>query len=117
MAGPDLDRQRRFALLACALWVLGFEVAPNLHIGFHDLFADHHHGDSHTEDRDGNSPDHGDGSIEHRGVAILEAPPPPVIPQAVAVERLIHHEAVADAPYERRPVTIRGRGPPVVVTS
>jgi hypothetical protein len=45
-------RQRRIRQLAAALavlWVAGFELGPNVHIGFHELFGHHHHGADHDE--------------------------------------------------------------------
>lgn len=36
--------RRLFAALACFVWILGFEVPPNVHVGMHELFGHHHHG-------------------------------------------------------------------------
>ncbi|MBL8948372.1 MAG: hypothetical protein JNK45_34675 [Myxococcales bacterium] len=37
-------RARVCAWLAVVLWILGVEVAPNLHLGLHDVLAPHTHG-------------------------------------------------------------------------
>jgi hypothetical protein len=39
-------RRRRYAVVACVLWLLGIEVLPNLHLTFHD--DDHTHGHAGT---------------------------------------------------------------------
>ena len=98
------------------MWVLGFQIVPNLHIGLHDLLAYHHHREDHhvdDTDHEQDSPDPGEGSIEHRGVAPPEAPPPPLIPQSIVIELVV----VADVQIETRLLTIRGRGPPPVARS
>jgi len=52
------------AWFAIALWVLGFELAPNLHLGLHDHIALHTHGgavahDDHDRDHHAEHADHG----------------------------------------------------------
>ena len=47
-------RARVCAWLAVVLWILGVEVAPDLHLGLHDVLAPHTHG---VADHD--EPDHG----------------------------------------------------------
>jgi hypothetical protein len=34
-------------MLACLLWISGFEAMPMVHLAFHDAFGDHHHGVQH----------------------------------------------------------------------
>jgi hypothetical protein len=44
--GPRITQARRrvrLAVMACALWVLGFEALPDLHIALHDRLAPHRH--------------------------------------------------------------------------
>jgi hypothetical protein len=68
-----IDRTRRaMAWLAIALWVLGFEVAPNLHLGLHDLIAPHTHGgavaqhdDDHGHEHHQDADHHHDGAHHH----------------------------------------------------
>jgi hypothetical protein len=36
-------RQRRLAVLACLLWVLGYEVLPDVHLATHGALAAHRH--------------------------------------------------------------------------
>jgi hypothetical protein len=49
--------RRVLAWWAAALWILGFEVAPNVHLGLHGVIAVHSHGAAATEDR-GHDHDH-----------------------------------------------------------
>jgi len=96
--------------------VLAFEVAPNVHVGWHALFAHHDHGDSahETDVNDEDAPDHGDRSVEHRGLAIIEAPPPIVWPPPTYVVQHSDRVAARHIVYSRKPQTLRGRGPPSV---
>jgi hypothetical protein len=41
---PTDTTRRVMACLAAVLWVLGFEIAPNVHLGLHDHIAPHTHG-------------------------------------------------------------------------
>ncbi len=70
------------ALIALAVWCGGFEVAPFLHVVDHDRIGAHEHADHchggacHEHDGDGApDPEHGDGSLAHRGLAASTAPP------------------------------------------
>ncbi|MBT8495652.1 MAG: hypothetical protein KJO07_21570 [Deltaproteobacteria bacterium] len=146
-----VHRRRRLALAACLLWVFGFELVPNLHVGFHDLLAAHSHGGSeaaaehygfkgprtagrkgprkqrrahshgdgdhgdhaHDHDDSHDSPEHGEGSLAHRGLATLAPPPaltrPFIAPPVSAPTRAEadHHRTSPAAPVAR------GRGPPL----
>lgn len=59
------------AWVAIALWVLGFELAPNLHLGLHDRIAPHTHGgavahDDHDRDHHAeHEHEHEPGRAEH----------------------------------------------------
>jgi len=110
------------ALIACAVWLAGFEVAPVLHVAQHADLAPHAHGAPHTHAHGGEAhrhdadpepdPEHGEGSLLHRGLAAHTAPPavPPVDPPwSVAV--LPRFEAPA-APATVDPAVPRARGPP-----
>jgi hypothetical protein len=46
-------RQRKLAVIASLLWVIGFEVAPNLHVAMHDQLAPHRHGGDEVADSGG----------------------------------------------------------------
>lgn len=71
------SRRRRWALGACLLWVLGFELGPGLHValhhrleahsheGEHDKVAGAHHHAAHDHDHDPHGHDHPHGST-HR---------------------------------------------------
>jgi hypothetical protein len=37
-------RRRAVALVACAVWLVGLELGPNLHLALHDALAAHDHG-------------------------------------------------------------------------
>jgi hypothetical protein len=148
------DRRALVGLFA-ALWVLGFELGPGLHMALHDRLARHQHGHVHHDDSghghghgrghahghghghghghdhdrgEGDDhdrgegergsgggqddPQHGEGSLAHRGVAALDPPPPPdlpaVLPSAIAPRPLEPITAARSA----RPLVVRGRGPP-----
>jgi hypothetical protein len=45
--------QRRLAVVATLLWLLGFEVLPNLHLAVHAELAPHDHGAAVTTNADG----------------------------------------------------------------
>lgn len=118
-------RRRSLAWLACALWVLSLEAIPNFHIGFHDLLPHHHHGHSETKhshadhgddqpDHSDDRPDHGANSFEHRGVAILGAPPPIVIVAITSFKFVAKLEQVDEPIALRQPQSIRVRGPPLL---
>src|SRR5687767_10642465 len=67
--------RRLFAALACLVWVLGFEVVPNVHVGMHELFGHHHHGVGEHEhervavEREHHEPEHGDADHHDHGDA------------------------------------------------
>lgn len=69
-ATDELGR-RALALWAVALWLLGFELAPNLHLGFHGRLAAHSHrpanahGERRESGRDATHHDHGHGDHHH----------------------------------------------------
>lgn len=111
------QRRRSIAALACLLWVLGFEAAPNLHIGFHNLLPHHHHG-SEADDRDNghdnDQPGHGDNSIEHRGLATLQAPATPIVVAISSIEFVRERPPLDALPQSRQPRSVRVRGPPLL---
>jgi hypothetical protein len=72
----DKLRRRALALWCVALWLLGFELAPNLHLGFHGELPDHSHRSAHAPGEHHESPDaahhehhheHGHGEHHHHG--------------------------------------------------
>lgn len=114
----SLSKRRLSAALVSVVWLLGFELTPNLHIGLHAWLEHHHHGDDdvhHEHDED--EPDHGAQSIEHRGLAVLGAPPPPHIPLVLRLEVSEPPPTNINPPRDRRPLSIRGRGPPSSLVS
>jgi hypothetical protein len=115
-----------------ALWVVGFEVGPGLHVGFHDVWVGHQHQSQHQSapaepghahgpgadhqhqaaperDRD---PDHGEQTVAHRGVASFGAPPPILVPAPACAGPIEPPAAVVERPPETRRITARQRGPP-----
>ena len=88
------------ALFGAAIWLFGFELAPMLHLSFHDLLEPHQHGvashhqhhngakaqtdddedslsaESPSEHREsGEAPsEHGEGSLAHRNLAAHASP-------------------------------------------
>lgn len=85
--GPAGRAREIPALLFAAIWLLGFEVAPAIHLARHAALPDHAHchdgvcqddgaerapGAAATGERQERpSGDHGEGSVEHRGLAAL----------------------------------------------
>jgi hypothetical protein len=174
--GRARDRRRRLlAGSAVALWMLGFELIPGLHIAVHDRLASHDHADAHGShadaladghgpfrgqvqtgpgdrgghghahghrhagDHDGHrghelaatvdagpgpldsitlprpsdrDPGHGAGSLTHRGLAAVDPPPPPRLPDLLPVDTSPRPLEPYDAPRSSGPLTVRGRGPP-----
>lgn len=109
-------------MLACALWLLGFDVVPLTHLVFHDALGAHHHGhpDEHAhphdhEEENRSQSEHGEGSIAHRDLAANV--PLPAIPEVLeallawAAPPLSLHD---ERPTDRQPNTIRARAPPTV---
>lgn len=106
------------AVLLCSAWVLCLELGPNLHIGFHKLFAPHHHhGDAPGHNRDGDSggsdgPEHGSNSVAHHGVATLQAPTPLLVLGVVLVPSEWWIKEPKSWPSNSCPTRIHNRGPP-----
>jgi hypothetical protein len=114
------------ALIACAVWLLGFEAAPVLHVAQHADLAPHAHGSApahaHGHAHEGGphrhdaapepEPEHGEGSLLHRGLAAHTAPPAvPEVDPPWSVTVLPRVEAPA-APPAPDPTPPRARGPP-----
>lgn len=111
------------ALLACLVWVAGFEAAPAVHLAGHAARAPHAHGasthahgdhahpDEDREGRDGD-PEHGEGSLAHRGLAARTPPPaiPPVVPPWVVVR--VPRVRAPGAPPAVSRAPARARAPP-----
>jgi hypothetical protein len=117
-----VGRKATYALLAGALWMLGFDVVPLAHMVFHDALEEHHHGHHHhssghhADDEPSESPtpaEHGDGSVAHRDLAANVPVPgvPPVLEALLAppCEVVPTHE---EAPADRTPRSLRARAPP-----
>jgi hypothetical protein len=111
--------RRLLAALACLVWVLGFELVPNLHVGMHEAFGHHHHGvagvhvvaergDDHDHDHDHDhvhvhdhvhdhgaaedhqhAEDHEHGAAEPEAIALAVVEPP--VEAAVACESITEH--------------------------
>lgn len=104
------------ALLFALLWVLGFEVVPTAHLAMHASLGAHTHGSTHChagfchadDEADGgagegaraqkappsDSRSHGQGSLEHRGVAALAPALAVLVPELVQVGELALPEAL-----------------------
>jgi hypothetical protein len=84
-------RQRRLAVAACLLWLLGHQVLPDLHLATHAWLAPHQHeGDTPRRvltvtfadgARASAAPAHRHGTVEHRHAA-RTAPATPAVPAA-----------------------------------
>lgn len=108
-------------MIACAVWVGGFEVAPFLHVVDHARLAPHAHaeepahchgGACHEHEDEAPDPEHGDGSLAHRGLAAHSAPPalPPIDPPRIgAVSFAQDREGLAPLLARAR---ARARAPP-----
>jgi hypothetical protein len=57
-------------------------------------------------------PAHGAHSLAHRGLAVAQPPPPPLLRSPIAVRPLRQPRVVAQQPRSRRPQSVRVRGPP-----
>lgn len=92
IGGGGSERAREIpALLFALAWLIGVQVGPALHLARHAQLAPHDHGrpaahchgdvchddERADEDREAPAPDHGEGSLEHGGLAVLA--PAPVI--------------------------------------
>lgn len=127
--------------MACAFWVLGFDVVPLAHMAFHDALDDHHHGvpsqQAHAHDHDHHSadehapfgeprsshpagdestpPEHGDGSVAHRDLAAHVAfPAIPTVQEALLAWSTARVDLQDKRPTSRRPQRTRARAPPCV---
>jgi hypothetical protein len=123
-----MRRRVLLTLVAAMLWLLGVEVAPNLHLALHDSLAAHtHEGDATIFAHDGHthrvakhrSPrdlaldlEHGAHSLAHHHLALHPAPPPVLAPLPVDVEPTIVEQAAIVEPRSRALVRAIARGPP-----
>ena len=107
-----------WALLACALWLLGFDIVPLAHLVLHDALEEHHHEHAHPrdhEEKDRSPAEHGEGSVAHRDLAANA--PAPGVPEVL--EALLAWAAPSlsfpdERPTDQQPRTIRARAPPTV---
>lgn len=123
---------------ACALWALGFNVLPTLHVAFHHLLGPHHHGhhhgEVHNEPRGGfeaeshphqsrtegsghhdseHDPNHGQGSVAHGDIAVVEAPVSiPLVSVARVARATTDERRVSQPPRETPFHVVRARAPP-----
>ena len=115
-----VHRRAWWAALACALWLLGFDVVPLAHMVFHGALEEHHHGHAddhaHPHDHDEENPspsEHGEGSVAHRDLAAnVPAPGVPDVLEALlswAAPPIPSHD---ERPTDRQPQTTRARAPP-----
>lgn len=105
------------ALLALVVWAGGFEIAPFLHAVDHDHIAPHSHSHGagaheHEGEDDVPDPEHGQGSLAHRGLAAHTAPPalPPIDPPSIGTVRFERELEVTAPSIEGEPP--RARAPP-----
>jgi hypothetical protein len=132
--GRSAIARRTGALIACLVWIAGFEIAPLMH-GFEHAGVALHHFDlagelrallgvdlglfehERTDERhahDHGAPDrrHGDGTLEHRSIAAASpgVALPPIDPPCIA--ELAPERAIAHGYESRIPSRERARGPP-----
>lgn len=110
------------AYVACALWLLGFDVVPLGHMVFHELLDEHDHGHHHEShhgleddpDEGEQAPsEHGDGSVAHRDLAAqVPLPSMPIVQEALLNWSARAPGAHDERPTDRRPRTPTARGPP-----
>lgn len=113
-------RKAHWAAVACALWLLGFDVVPLAHMVFHEALEQHEHGHHidrahhhHEGDEQPSPAEHGQGSVAHHDLAANV--PLPAVPEVLEalfawdVARLVPHD---ERPADRQPRTIRARAPP-----
>jgi len=111
-----------WALLACGLWLLGFDVVPLAHLVFHDSLDHHDHGHHHAGDHDHEGQDetpaeHGDGSVAHRDLAAqIPSPSIPAVQEALLAATPTLIRAHDERPTDRQPQTTKARGPPAQTT-
>jgi len=111
-------RRSRWAVFACGLWLLGFDVAPLAHVLFHESLGHHHHDahHSHHHDDDGNDEtpsEHGHGSLAHRDLAAqVPTPGVPFVQEALLAWSSLPTRSYEERPVDRRPRATKARGPP-----
>lgn len=113
-------RKASLAALACAFWLLGFDVVPLAHMLLHDALEEHHHGHEHghTHADDARNPppaEHGEGSVAHRDLAAnVPLPTVPAVLEALLARfgpPSFRYDELASDPQPR---TSRARAPPGV---
>jgi len=133
-------KRRALAVIACLLWVVGFEALPALHLATHEgaaphvhgadgtvihvsfgdepthVHADgtiHHHAHRHSHDPGVRTPDgHADGTVGHRGIAAIPAPTPIHAPLPIDRRPMIVAALVAHTPISATTPVAAARGPP-----
>jgi hypothetical protein len=100
--------RRSLGVLALAGWLLGVEALPAAHVGWHELWEDHHHEHGTAPEPE---PEHGDHSIAHHGVALLPGGLVLVVAPPAAFSASAP-PALAGVAGSSRPETQRARGPP-----
>ena len=107
-----------WALLACALWLLGFDIVPLAHLVLHDALEEHHHEHAHPrdhEEKDRSPAEHGEGSVAHRDLAAnAPAPGVPEVLEALLAWAAPPLSFPDERPTDQQPRTIRARAPPTV---
>jgi hypothetical protein len=117
--GMFVGARKAAALVAAAAWLLGVEIAPAVHVARHGDLAPHTHRHGAARHAHAARPeleetepdaDHGEGSLEHHGVAVLApAAVVPPIPSAHAVRISIAQlEPSSPALASRERPTARG---------
>lgn len=111
------------ALLFALVWVLGFEAVPALHQALHASIGAHEHGavahchgsfchsdQASPTERDSEHRAHGQGSLEHRGIAALAPDLVLYVPEAFLVGELADPTRIESriASFERRSPPVRG---------
>jgi hypothetical protein len=134
------------ALVACALWLAGFELMPWLHVAFHDQLATHRHdatgtivrvsfgepthrhadGTVHRGEDHATRPDHdarvlalvthGQGSLAHHGVAAVPTAPPLHEPLPIDRRPTFVESVATIAPVSLAAPLASARGPPTTTT-
>lgn len=125
-------------VVAGLLWLGGFELAPTLHMGFHEAFGEHHHGVSdhdphhhgaethhhhdhgsleHEQPEDAPS-EHGNNSLAHRDLAAEPSPVAvPPVPEALLAAEQASLPMLRSLRVQPRIESKRARGPPRTVES
>ena len=123
-----MRRRVLLTLVVAMVWLLGVEVAPNLHLALHDVLAAHvHEGDATIFEHDGHTHriakhrsahdlalelEHGAHALSHHHVALHPAPVPVLAPLPVNVAPTIVEHAAIIEPRSRALVRAIARGPP-----